>query len=134
MRIYLLKQYPRKRVEKFGHNGIYRDTTELLNSLYRLVQAFPRFFKYGLGVRMTELCLNMLALIFKANSSYEKSVHLNVFLADYQMLKTLFRVCVDQKIMSPKQYAHYALLMDRIGKQATAWRNYSENAKAKSGK
>ena len=83
---------------------------------------------------MTELCLNMLALIFKANSSYEKSVHLNVFLADYQMLKTLFRVCVDQKIMSPKQYAHYALLMDRIGKQATAWRNYSENAKAKSGK
>lgn len=84
---------------------IYRDTTELLNSLYRLAQTFPRFFKYGLGVRMTELCLNMLSLIFKANSSYEKSVHLNVFLADYQMLKTLFRVGVDQKIMSPKQYA-----------------------------
>ncbi|MCF2592351.1 hypothetical protein I6E11_00680 [Bacteroides caecigallinarum] len=37
--------------------NIYKDCTELLNRLYQLTQTFPRFFKYGLGVRMTERCL-----------------------------------------------------------------------------
>lgn len=35
----------------------------------------------------------MLLLTFKANSSYEKSVHLNMFLAYCQMVKTFFWVC-----------------------------------------
>lgn len=102
--------------------SIYRDTVVLLNSLYRLVQTFPRFFQYGLGMRMTELCLNMLSLIVKANAAGEKSDCLNAFLTDYQMLKVLFGVCVEQKIMSPQQHAHYALLMGRIERQAMAWR------------
>lgn len=102
--------------------SIYSDTMVLLNSLYRLVQTFPRFFKYGLGMRMTELCLNMLSLIVKVNAADEKLYYLNVFLTDYLMLKVLFCVCVEQKIMSPQQHAHYALLMGRIERQAMVWR------------
>ncbi|WP_044269423.1 four helix bundle protein, partial [Bacteroides timonensis] len=51
---------------------LYRDTYRLLNLLIPLTQGFPRFFRYGLGSRMVELNLDMLSLIYKANSSYEK--------------------------------------------------------------
>lgn len=111
--------------------SLYRDTTELLNKLYVLTQMFPRFFRYGLGIRMTDLVLDMLSLIYRANSSYEKLEPLRLFLDKFQMLRTLFRVCVEQKIITPRQYAMYALIMDRIGKQATAWKKYCEKGKAK---
>lgn len=51
---------------------IYRATYRLLNMLIRATQDFPRFYKYSLGTRMVDVCLDMSMLIYKANSSYEK--------------------------------------------------------------
>ena len=51
---------------------LYRDTYRLLNNLLILTQDFPRFFRYSMGSRMVDLTLDMLSLIYKANSSYEK--------------------------------------------------------------
>lgn len=47
---------------------IYHDSYQLLNKLIRQTQEFPRFFKYSLGSRMVDLNLEMLSLIYKANS------------------------------------------------------------------
>ncbi|MDY3068156.1 MAG: hypothetical protein SOR57_00565 [Parabacteroides sp.] len=47
---------------------IYHDNYQLLNKLIRQTQEFPRFFKYSLGSRMVDLNLDMLSLIYKANS------------------------------------------------------------------
>ena len=52
---------------------LYRDTYRLLNNLLILTQDFPRFFRYSMGSRMVDLTLDMLSLIYKANSSYGKS-------------------------------------------------------------
>ena len=49
---------------------LYRDTYRLLNNLLILTQDFPRFFRYSMGSRMVDLTLDMLSLIYKANSSY----------------------------------------------------------------
>lgn len=76
---------------------LYRDTYRLLNNLLVLTQDFPRFFRYSMGSRMVDLTLDMLSLIYKANSSYEKVGVLAEFLDRYRMLQMLFRVCVEQK-------------------------------------
>ena len=74
-------EYPRSGSEKFLKNRVmalseelplYRDTYRLLNNLLILTQDFPRFFRYSMGSRMVDLTLDMLSLIYKANSSYEK--------------------------------------------------------------
>lgn len=110
---------------------LYRDTYRLLNDLLRLVQnTFPRFFRYTVGNRMVDLNLDMLSLIYRANSSYEKTGPLSEFLDRYRMLQMLFRVCVEQKVITPKAYASFALLLDKVGKQATSWKQYSGQAKA----
>lgn len=59
---------------------LYRDSLQLLNRLIPLTQGFPRFFRYGLGNRMVELNLDMLSLIYKVNSSYEKVAVITEFL------------------------------------------------------
>ncbi|WP_273160115.1 hypothetical protein [Bacteroides fluxus] len=38
---------------------LYRDTLRLLNLLIPLSQGFPRFYKYSLGTRMVDVCLDM---------------------------------------------------------------------------
>lgn len=73
---------------------LYRDTYRLLNNLLILTQDFPRFFRYSMGSRMVDLTLDMLSLIYKANSSYEKVGVLTEFLDRYRMLQMLFpRMC-----------------------------------------
>lgn len=108
---------------------LYRDTYRLLNLLIPLTQGFPRFFRYGLGSRMVELNLDMLSLIYKANSSYEKVAVITEFLDKYRMLQMLFRVCVEQRVITERQYAGFALVMEKIGKQGTGWKQYSEKGK-----
>lgn len=110
---------------------IYRDTYRLLNNLLRLTQEFPRFFRYNLSNRMVDLNLDMLSLIYRANSSYEKVGVIIEFQDKYRMLQMLFRVCVEQKVITEHRYAGFALLLDKIGKQATGWKQYSEQGQRK---
>ena len=51
---------------------IYRDCGKLLNQLLPLTQSFPRFYKHTLGGRMVDLCLDMLSLLYRINSSRNK--------------------------------------------------------------
>ncbi|WP_455588805.1 four helix bundle protein [Bacteroides rodentium] len=110
---------------------LYRDSYRLLNRLLPFTQGFPRFFRYGMGSRMVELNLDMLSLIYQANSSYDKVPVLIEFLDKYRMLQMLFRVCVEQRVMNERQYAGFALLLEKIGKQATAWKQYNEKGQMK---
>ena len=105
---------------------LYRDTYRLLNNLLILTQDFPRFFRYSMGSRMVDLTLDMLSLIYKANSSYEKVGVLTEFLDRYRMLQMLFRVCVEQKVITERK-----LLLEKIGKQATSWKQYNERGMKK---
>ena len=110
---------------------LYRDTYRLLNNLLILTQDFPRFFRYSMGSRMVDLTLDMLSLIYKANSSYEKVGVLLEFLDRYRMLQMLFRVCVEQKVITERKYASFGLLLEKIGKQATSWKQYNERGMKK---
>jgi hypothetical protein len=51
---------------------LYKDCLALLNRVIPLTKDFPRFFRYGIGSRMIDFNLEMISLIYQANSSYEK--------------------------------------------------------------
>lgn len=110
---------------------LYKDCLALLNRVIPLTKDFPRFFRYGIGSRMVDLNLEMISLIYEANSSYEKVKVLVNFMNKYRMLVILFRVCVEQKVISERQYAGYAILIDKICRQGTSWKQYNEKAKNK---
>ena len=47
------------------------------------------------------------------------------------MLQMLFRVCVEQKVITERKYASFGLLLEKIGKQATSWKQYNERGMKK---
>lgn len=102
---------------------IYRCALRLTAQVAPLIRNFSKHYKYSLGGRLLDLCLDLPELIFDANSHYDKVLYIEELLRRLQRLRMLFNVCLDQRELSERQYAPVSVTMDEIGKQATAWRN-----------
>lgn len=105
---------------------IYRDTLDLLDRLLMLTKNFPRFYRYGMGQRMVDLNIEMLALVYKANRSYEKLGPISELADNLHMLQMLFRLSVRHHVITERQYASVVGFIDRIGRQCTGWRRHYE--------
>lgn len=105
---------------------VFKDSYDLLERLVDLAKELPKFFRYSIGTRMTDLCLDMLAQIYRANMKQEvRAEALTDLLISHRQLLMLLRVCYHQKALSVGRYAELVKLMDSIGRQATAWRQKS---------
>jgi len=49
--------------------------------------------------------------------------YLEAFLDDFELLKLELRLCNDLKLISTQKHAELSVLMVKVGKQITAWRN-----------
>lgn len=112
---------------------IYHDTSCMLDMLYRQLEKFPRFYRYTIGERMVGLTIDILGQIIHANRQADKTEALTKLADMIFLLTTLFRSCVNNKAIPVKQYAPFAQLLVSLGKQATAWKNYSEGKAKKTG-
>ena len=66
------------------HLPIYKDTFTMLGMVINRVKDYPRFYRYTIGEKMVNINLEMLSLIYRANSSYEKISILSEFLDKYK--------------------------------------------------
>lgn len=105
---------------------IYKASYDLLEQLVDLAKDLPKFFRYSIGTRMVDLCLDMLGLIYQANmDKASRPEALTALLISQRQLLMLLRVCYHQKALSTGRYAELVKLLDSIGRQATAWRQKS---------
>ena len=56
----------------------------MLGMVIERVKNYPRFYRYTIGEKMVNINLDMLSLIYRANSSYEKISILSDFLDKYK--------------------------------------------------
>jgi len=109
---------------------IFKAAYDLLEKVIDLSKELPRLFRYSIGTRLTDLCLDLLGHIYRANMSVEgRAQVLTDLLIDYRQLQMLLRVCYRQKLFSSGRYAELISLLDTIGRQATGWRNKTLNEK-----
>lgn len=108
---------------------IFLDTYAVLTHLLDLVPRLPKVYRYNVGQRMLDACLDMIGLEFEANSQYgaAKVPLIDRLLNRLSMLRMLLRQMMEHKVIDSRQLALYILLMDKIGKQANGWKkHYSE--------
>jgi len=53
---------------QYTHLPIYKTTYELLNLITKKTKTFPRDFKYSLGDKIRNECIDLVIFIYKANS------------------------------------------------------------------
>jgi hypothetical protein len=105
---------------------VYRDTYQLILKIFEVTKDFPKGYKYTLGQDMKRDALQLVRSIYRANKSTAKTVHLETFLDEFELLKLEIRLCINMKVLSFKKQAELSVLMDSIGKQVTGWRNASQ--------
>ena len=105
---------------------LYRDTSILMVETLELVVSFPKAYKYTVGERMQNLTMDMaqqVASAYITKDLHKKLDELDSFQADFNVLKTLYRIAGEKQWMSLGRRAHMIELMESIGKQSTAWKN-----------
>lgn len=106
---------------------IFKACYDLLERLTDLAKDLPKFFRYSIGTRMVDLCLDMLGQVYRANMSQSRRAEtVSDLLISYRQLLMLLRVCYHQKALSTGRYAELVKLLDTIGRQATGWKKKSE--------
>lgn len=100
---------------------VYKVSYDLLMQVYRLSSNMERTYRYTLGERiqteMTELMLN----IYRANSVYNKTVHIQTARENITVVRLLFRVAHDSNQIGIKPFISVNEQIESISKQLAAW-------------
>ena len=108
---------------------VFRKMYDLNLMLIRLVNNFPKQYKYNVGDELIKTSLRLFKHLFSANREYDNKIkrveHLDNFLDDYDLLKVLIRLANEERMFSIKDAANLALLTENITKQINGWRNKS---------
>ena len=102
---------------------VYRDTYQMLMTLFRITGHFPREYKFTLGQDLKRDSMQLVRHIFRANADKDnRSRHLQSFADDFELVRLQMRLGFDLKLISHKQFADITERMDNIGRQITGWR------------
>jgi hypothetical protein len=101
---------------------IYKVAYNLLSVATDYVVNMPRPVKHSIGSRLTDLCVEVVLLILRANCARDKAPHLNTLLERNEEAGLLLRLCQDKRFISKPQYAAAVELLDSVGKQAMGWK------------
>jgi hypothetical protein len=98
--------------------------------LYSLTKSFPKKDRYTLGQRSENLTLEILELLFLANSKQKASrlLILNKVDVKLKILKMLIRICFDIKDIDQKKYILLQEHLQEIGKMLGGWIKQTQNS------
>lgn len=106
--------------------NIYRSMYNLTRALIHARNAFDKSMKYVVGEDMIRRSLGCLSLIHYANEDRRKGAreeHLDKFLIEFDILKTLIMVCRDERqFKKDSVLADIFMLTADVENQAGAWR------------
>jgi hypothetical protein len=108
---------------------IYKVTYDLFSIVTQITRSFPRDVR-AMGGKIRDESIELLLLIYRANSSRDKVPHLDELLERLQVTELLLRLSRDMHFISTGQYARAIELTDKVGKQANGWRKHSASSPA----
>ena len=110
--------------KKVVDTPIYIDTYKLVGIVYNLRFAIPKRDRAVLGDRLLDAVTAMLVeftLSYKLRGN-EKVVHTDRFLAHFEVLKGLMRLCIDKKVLPGRKCVESYEYIQRIDDGIIAWR------------
>ena len=97
---------------------------------HKLIFKFPKHERYSLGEKIENSILEAIEIFILANQSskYEKEKTLLKANAKIELLKILFRISLNCRILNDKEYLEMENKLQEIGRMNQGWIKYSRNA------
>jgi hypothetical protein len=115
---------------QYKHLPIYKTTYELLEAVTRKTKDFPRAFKYSLGDKIRDECIELVVSIYKANSTRQRQDFIQNIIDRVQVIELMLRLSKDLHLISVAQFSEIVTLTDSLARQAQGWIKYSSKVEA----
>lgn len=116
---------------QYKHLPIYKTTYELLELVMRKTKDFPRDFKYSLGEKIRNECIELVVFIYKANSlRQQRKEHLQQILERVQVIELMLRLAKDLRLFNVAVFSEIVLLTDSLARQAQGWITHTPELRA----
>ena len=99
---------------RYTHLPIYKLTYDLLLRIMVATKDFPRDYKYTLGQKMKDEVVELVVLIYRANSQENRPSHIINILERIQVVQLLVRLAHDMRILSRGHYVGLAEMTDKL--------------------
>lgn len=118
---------------QYKHLPIYKLTYDLLNEITKQTKNYPKDFKYSLGTKLRDEAVELVVLIYKANSSKStRSEFVRSILERLQVIELLLRLSKDMRLLSVSAFSAMVVLTDDLNRQASGWLRSSDSRQAES--
>jgi len=96
---------------------VYKQAYDLLMQTVNVALSFSKSYKYTLGSKIQEELIELISAIFKANCAQTKSEHIQKARENIEVVRLLFRLCKDLKLIDLKKFVEVNVLIESISKQ-----------------
>lgn len=110
---------------------IYIDTYSFIKILFQYTAKFSRDYKYLLGQSLNMDTLHALAIIKTANRDIDKQKQLKELIVVLDRVQIQVRLAADLHLITVKQQAHIAPMLEKIITQAVAWQRSVQKKEGK---
>jgi len=100
---------------------VYKESYDLLLDIFRFTTNFTREYKFTLGERLKKEAIELIVLVFRANSKTLKYDILQKAREQIEVMRLLIRLLKDLKQISLKSFVRINERIESVSKQLTGW-------------
>ena len=93
----------------------------MLLSIFQFTRDFNREYKYTVGESLKKETIELLTLIYRANSKYQKVEILQTAREQIEVIRLLIRLMKDMKQISLGKFVKINVVVENVSKQLTGW-------------
>lgn len=93
----------------------------MLLSIFQFTRDFNREYKYTVGESLKKETIELLTLIYRANSKYQKAEILQTARERIEVIRLLIRLMKDMKQISLGKFVKINVVVENVSKQLTGW-------------
>lgn len=100
---------------------VFKASYDLLLEIFRFTANFTREYKYTVGEKLKNHMLDLISLVYKANSARSKSDIIQQAREQIEMIRLLIRVMKDMQQVSLNSFVTINKQIENVSKQLTGW-------------
>lgn len=100
---------------------IYKASYELLLEIFKFVRSFNKEFKYTVGDRLKKETVDLITLIYRANSSRDKAEIIQRAREKIEVIRLMMRLLMDLKQVNLQKFVFINDKIEGISRQLIGW-------------
>ncbi|MBC8192256.1 MAG: four helix bundle protein [FCB group bacterium] len=100
---------------------VYKASYDLLLAIFHFTKDFAREYKYTVGEKLKNTTIEMVVLIYRANSRNDKAGVLQEAREQIEIIRLLIRLMKDLQQISMKRFVNINKHIENVSKQITGW-------------